>query len=142
VRLLAAVVLIAVGGCVTESLSVCINCNAFRVSHMRGGFTVVLTASSGEASPCGVLLAHMGNPITWDGCLQPQGGEADTLRGLIRLSFVDSTGAKGAIEFLNVEGSADSARATWRTSCLKDAVASDCPIGSGSARWFRPPATP
>jgi len=139
VRLWCSVALISVVACVTESLYVCVNCNVFRVTDLRGGFTVVLTASAGEMSPCQELQTQMETPITWRGCLEPQGGRADSLAGFIRLDFEDSTGVKGAIEFFDVEGGADSANAMWRISCLKDAPPGSCPLGSGTARWFRTP---
>ena len=129
-------------GCVTESLSVCINCNGFTLSRLSGAFTVALTASRGVAAPCEVLQTRLDPDISWEGCLEPTGGTVDTLRGLIRLTFSDSTGLPGAIEFLNIEGGADSARSTWRTTCGKTAPGPACPVGEGTARWYRPPTTP
>jgi len=128
-------------GCVTESLSVCINCNGFTVARLRGGFTVTLSASRGTV-PCDTLHASLAQDVRWDGCLDPQGGTVDSLRGLIRLAFRDSTGLPGAIEFLEVEGSEDSARSAWRTTCAKTAPGPACPVGTGMARWIRTPATP
>jgi hypothetical protein len=136
------VVALGAGACVTESLSVCINCNGFSVARLQGGFTVVLTAATGNAGPCEVLQARLSGDVSWDGCLQPRGGTVDSLRGLIRLAFTDSAGAPGAIEFLNVVGGEDSAQAIWRTTCRKTAPGPACPVGEGTARWFRPEATP
>ena len=132
---------VVLGACVTESLSICVNCGGFSVNDLRGGFAIVLTAQTGAALPCADLRVQMETPITWDGCLSPRGGTRDTIRGIIRLAFVDSTGAAGALEFFDMEGSADSADASWRSTCNKLAPApsgTDCPRGEGSARWLRP----
>ena len=128
---------VVLGACVTESLSICINCGGFRVADMRGGFTVVLTAHAGATLQCTDLRAQMDTPITWDGCLSPRGGTRDSVRGIIRLAFVDSAGVAGALEFFDIQGDADSAMASWRSSCTKlDQTASDCPRGEGAARWL------
>lgn len=129
---------LVLGGCVTESLSVCINCGGFSVIDLQGGYRIALTAQRGAALPCADLQVRMTTPITWDGCLSPQGGAADADRGVIRLTFVDSTGTAGALEFFAVYGSADSAQAFWRSSCNKSAPSdTDCPVGEGTARWSR-----
>ncbi len=128
---------VVLGACVTESLSICINCGGFRVADMQGGFTVVLTAHAGATLQCDDLRAQMDTPITWDGCLSPRGGTRDSVHGIIRLAFVDSTGVAGALEFFDIQGDADSAMASWRSSCTKlDQTVSDCPRGEGAARWL------
>lgn len=127
-------------GCVTESLSICVNCGGFRLHDMRGGFNIVLTAHTGAALGCTDLQVRMDTTITWDGCLSPRGGTVDTVRGVIRLTFVDSIGLGGALEFFDLQGSADSVDATWRSTCDKLASApsgTDCPRGTGTARWLR-----
>ena len=49
----------------------------------------------------------------------------------------DSTGVAGALEFFDIRGDADSAMASWRSSCTKlDQTVSDCPRGEGAARWL------
>ena len=131
---------VVLGACVTESLTICVNCGGFRLADMHGGFAIVLTAHTGAALPCSELLVLMDTTITWDGCLSPQGGTADTVRGVVRLAFVDSTGSGGALEFFDLQGSADSIDASWRSTCNKLAPApsgTDCPRGEGTARWLR-----
>ncbi len=129
---------VMLAACVTESLSICVNCGGFRLHDMRGGFTIVLTAHTGAALPCTDLRVRMDTTITWDGCLSPRGGIADTVRGVIRLAFVDSTGSGGALEFFDLQGSADSVDAAWRSTCDKLAPSgTDCPRGTGTARWLR-----
>lgn len=138
-RKLLALVGLVLGACVTESLSICVNCGGFRINDMRGGFTVVLTARSGAALSCTDLRAQMDTPITWDGCLSPRGGTTDSVRGIIRLAFVDSTGVAGALEFFDLQGDADSATGSWRSTCNKlSQSGTDCPRGEGAARWLRP----
>ncbi len=129
---------VVLSACVTESLSICINCGGFRVIDMRGGFTIVLTAHSGAALPCADLRVQMETPITWDGCLSPRGGTTDSVLGVIRLAFVDSTGAAGTLEFFDLQGGVDSVDGSWRSTCNKLAPSgTDCPRGEGSARWLR-----
>ena len=130
---------VVLGACVTEFVSICVNCGGLRVDDMRGGFSIVLTAHTGAALPCTDLRAQMDTPITWDGCLSPRGGTTDSVRGIIRLAFVDSTGAAGALEFFDLQGDADSAIASWRSTCNKlSQSGTDCPRGEGAARWLRP----
>ena len=133
---------VVLAGCVTESLYICVNCGGFRLTDMRGGFSIVLTASTGAALSCSDLRVLMDTTITWDGCLSPRGGTVDTVRGVVRLAFVDSTGSGGALEFFDLQGSADSVDASWRSTCNKLAPATapsgtDCPRGEGTARWLR-----
>jgi hypothetical protein len=129
---------VVLGACVTESLSICVNCGGFRLNDMHGGFAIVLTARTGATLPCADLQVQMDTSITWNGCLSPQGGARDTVRGVIRLAFVDSTGATGALEFFDLQGGADSADASWRSTCNKLAPSgTDCPHGEGTARWTR-----
>lgn len=138
-RRLGALAGLVLSACVTESLSICVNCGGFSVVDMRGGFAVVLTASTGVVLPCESLRVRMETTITWDGCLSPRGGTADSVRGVIRLAFADSTGSVGALEFFDVDGGNDSATASWRSTCNKLAPQhTDCPRGEGTANWSRP----
>ena len=124
--------------CVTESLTICVNCGGLRLVDLRGSYGVSLTAETGVAGPCGNLLVQMAEEISWDGCLSPQGGWASEEHGIIRLAFVDSSGMAGTLEFYDLAGVADSAVALWRSSCGKVAPSdTSCPRGSGTASWYR-----
>lgn len=130
--------ILVAGACTTESLYICVNCGTLRAADLRGSYQVVLTASGGSGASCNNLQVIMADPISWDGCFSPAGGSTHADPDIVRLSFVDSAGTEGALEFYGMEGTADSATASWRSTCLKTAPGGTaCGSGTGTASWRR-----